>query len=124
MSFTPILQQTQNLLRLYMHQTGKTETPDEYHAWSCIALVAAAVGDHVWYSHFKHVKLYPNLYTLLVGPSGSGKDVAFSLALSFVSKLPVVKLYAEHLAMREELHCNVIARQRHQVVGQKGRIKF
>ncbi|HEY6018405.1 MAG TPA: DUF3987 domain-containing protein, partial [Candidatus Paceibacterota bacterium] len=94
MAYIPILQQTSNLLRLYVHQCGKSETPDNYHLWCCIALVAAAVGDHTYYTKFKHSKLYPNLYTLLVGPSGSGKDLAIGIALSFLKRLPIVKLYA------------------------------
>jgi hypothetical protein len=34
------------------------------------------------------------MYTLLVGPSGSGKDLAISQALAFVKNLQTVKLYA------------------------------
>lgn len=89
-----ILDETKNILRLYVHQCGKSEVPDVYNVWACIAMVAAAVGNKVWYSKFRHAKLYPNMYTLLVGPSGSGKDMAISIALSFIKNLPVVKLYA------------------------------
>jgi len=92
--YSSILDQTKNILRLYLHQAGKSEIPDVYHAWACIALIAAAVGDNVWYSKFRHTKLTPNMYTILVGPSGSGKDMAIGIALSYLKKLPIVKLYA------------------------------
>lgn len=94
MPFTPILDQTRNILRLYTYQAGKSEIPDVYHVWCCIAMIAAAVGDKVWYRKFRHAKLTPNMYTILVGPSGSGKDMAIGIALSFIKKLPIVKLYA------------------------------
>jgi hypothetical protein len=94
MSLPSILSTTKNLLRLYVYQAGKSEIPDVYHIWSFIAAIAAAVGDKIWYSKFKHMKLTPNMYTLLVGPSGSGKDIAISVALSFIKKFPIVKLYA------------------------------
>ena len=94
MPYTTILAETRNLLRLYIHQAGRSEVPDVYHVWCCIAMIAAAVGDKVWYSKFRHAKLTPNMYTILVGPSGSGKDMAIGVALSFLKKLPIVKLYA------------------------------
>ena len=92
--YTPMLSMTKNFLRLYTHQAGKSEVPDVYHLWCCMSLVAAAVGNRVWFSKYKHSRLLPNMYTLLVGPSGSGKDLAISTALSFVKKLPAVKMYA------------------------------
>ena len=52
--------------------------PDIYHFWCAVSLIAAAVENRVWYQKFKHSALYPNLYILLVGPSGLGKGVAIS----------------------------------------------
>lgn len=93
MPFTPILSQTANLLRLYLHQAGRSEIPDVYHVWACIAMIAATVGDNVYYRKFRHAKLTPNMYTMLIGPSGSGKDMAISTALPFLKNLPIVHLY-------------------------------
>lgn len=95
MSHVPILSQTKNILRLYAHQCGRSEIPLDYHLWACISLIAAAVGNNVWFSKYRHTKLAPNMYILLVGTSGSGKDMAINVALSFLKKFAAsTKLYA------------------------------
>lgn len=70
-----------NILNLYMHATGKSEVPPQYHRWCALALVAASVGDRVYFQKFEHSKLYPNLYIFLIGPSAIGKGQAISFAL-------------------------------------------
>lgn len=88
-----ILAETSNLLRLYIHHTGTTEVPDEFHLWSCLSMIGAAVSDRVWFEKFKGSKLAPNLYVILVGPSGIGKEIAIRTASKFLEKVPRVNLY-------------------------------
>ena len=71
-----MLNQTSNFFRLYRYICGESEVPDIYHFWCGVSLLAAAVEDRVWYQKFKHEKLFPNLFILLVGPSGLGKGTA------------------------------------------------
>lgn len=73
-----ILTQTTNLFSLYRYICGKSEVPETYNFWGLVSLIAAAVEDRVWYQKFKHEQLYPNLFIMLVGPSGLGKGVALS----------------------------------------------
>ncbi|MCP4228848.1 MAG: hypothetical protein GY771_01685, partial [bacterium] len=71
-----ILARTANFFQLYRHICGESEVPDIYHFWGGVSLIAAAVEDRVWFQKFKHSQLYPNLFILLVGPSGLGKGTA------------------------------------------------
>lgn len=80
-----ILNQTRNLIRLYHHHAGRSEIPTVYHLWSSIALISACVADKVYYRKFADTRLIPNLYVLLVGPSGTGKGTAINIATKFVA---------------------------------------
>ena len=59
----------------YLKHTTGTPSPDIFRLWSAITAVSGAVERRVWVETGKG-KLYPNLYTLLVGPPGSGKSQA------------------------------------------------
>ena len=87
------LDETQNFLDLYLHAIGRDEVPPLYHLWAGLALLAACVADRVWVEKFRGAKLAPNLYVILVGPSGLGKGVAIDQATKFVRDLPRVNLY-------------------------------
>lgn len=106
------LLETSNFVDLYMHMVGKSEVPRAYHEWACLSLMAACVADRVWLEKFKGSKLAPNLYVILIGPSGDGKGVGISRALKFVKDLPIVNTYRgkstgqyliEHLGRQRKL---------------------
>ena len=84
-----ILDRTTNFLELYMHHVGKTETPDDFHIWACLSLLAASVGNRVWFEKLKG-QLYPNLYVFLIGPSGIGKEDAASKAANFAEQHKII----------------------------------
>lgn len=75
------LDETTNILDLYMHCTGKNEVPPQWHLWTCLSVIAAAVGNRVFYQKFAWEKLYPNMYIFLIGPSGAGKGQAIGFAM-------------------------------------------
>lgn len=70
----------ENILDLFMYACGDSEVPQEYFTWSCISLIAAVLGNRVWYEKMPGTKLLPNQYIILVGPSGTGKGVAIGKA--------------------------------------------
>lgn len=71
----------------YIQTAGVTFTPPAFHRWACLALVAAALADRVWLEKLKkHV--YPNLYVMLVGPSGCGKGEALDMMMKLASGIP------------------------------------
>ena len=81
-----ILDETDHLLRLYQHHAGQSEVPTVFHVWCCLALTAACLGDRVWYHKFRGSKLYPNLYVMLLGPSGCGKGEAINAMLNVMPR--------------------------------------
>lgn len=67
-------------LDTYLEAVGVSEVPRVYHTWSSLSVLAAHLGDHVWVCKTPGKPLYPNLYILLIGTSGSGKDEALDFA--------------------------------------------
>ncbi len=78
------LSQTHDFISLYLHHVGQSEVPRQFHLWACLSLVAASVSDRVWVQLNVAKRLYPNLYVFLIGPSGSGKEVAIDVVAEFV----------------------------------------
>ena len=70
-----------NFLHLYNYLTGDSEIPKGYHGWAALSLLAALAEKRVWFEKFKGSKIYPNIYTLLIGPSGVGKGGAIGHAM-------------------------------------------
>lgn len=66
--------------------TEKTDSPALFRQWSGIFAVAAALERKVYVKTTKGL-LYPNLYTVIVGPPGAGKTVSASIASDILRKL-------------------------------------
>jgi hypothetical protein len=79
-----------NLLKLYMHIVGEDEIPQAYYMWTCLAMIAACVSDRVYFYRRRERPIYPNLYTILIGGSGSGKNIAFDRMEDFISEIPII----------------------------------
>ncbi len=88
-----LLDETGNLIDLYMHHVGESEIPDVYHLWCCLSMIAATVADRVYTTKFRTSKITPLMYTILVGPSGSGKGEAIKTALRYVNDIPRINTY-------------------------------
>ena len=84
------LQKTKNLLRLYRYSRGLDETPEIFHTWACLSMMAACVGNRVWLWRTKDQPLFPNLYVVLVADSGVGKERAISPVENLVRGIPLV----------------------------------
>jgi hypothetical protein len=93
MSKSSKLDETVNFVKLYQHYVGRSEVPAQYHLWGCLSIMAACVADRVWLEKFSGSRLAPNLYTVLLGPSGLGKGIAIDLATSFVKDVARVNMY-------------------------------
>src|SRR2546425_1209776 len=74
-----------NALDKYVYVAGESETPPQFHKACAIALAAACLQNRVWAATTRHSKLYPNLYTILLAPSGAGKGQAIQYALSYLN---------------------------------------
>lgn len=85
-----------DFLWLYNYLTGKSEIPNGYHGWAVLSLIAALAAKRVWFEKFKGSKLYPNIYVLLLGPSGIGKGGAIGHAMRILEAAeldPPVNIY-------------------------------
>ena len=80
-----------NYLTDYMTFCEGNECPAAFHYWSGISTLASAVSRKVWVE-IGHFKFYPNLYVVLLGDSGSGKNTAIDIAKELVRRLDCVPL--------------------------------
>lgn len=86
-----------SFLTSYVHAAGHSEVPAVYHWWSAASLLAACVGDRVGLMRERIAgqpddtaldatlggtvrPMSPNMYVFLIGPSGTGKNVAIERA--------------------------------------------
>lgn len=67
-----------DVLEAYLQFTSETEPPTQFHRWSFISCVAAALGKNVWVP-FGHDKLYPNMYVMIVGVPGTRKSTSIKI---------------------------------------------
>ena len=66
-------------LKTYLQYVEQTEAPRIMHVWAALTTASACLGRHC-YLDFGIGNVYPNLYTLLVGPPAAKKNTAISLA--------------------------------------------
>lgn len=66
--------------------TFESEAPERFFWWSGIASISAVVRRRIYIERY-YYKLYPNVYIILVGPSGLRKSVPISLAEKLVSRI-------------------------------------
>lgn len=70
-------------LEHYLKFTQNTEPPRLYHLWTGIVAISSCLQRKCWFS-WGHSDIYPNLYVLLVGPSGGRKGTAMKIAKEFL----------------------------------------
>lgn len=70
---------TNSFLADYLRYTDETESPKIYHRWCALTAIGALLGRNV-YLKFGHSRIYPNLYTMLIGDPGARKSTAIKLA--------------------------------------------
>ena len=86
----------------YLKFTEGTEPPKSYHTWTAISVLAGALQRRV-YMKWGHEVIYPNLYVILVGPSGrSRKGTAMKIGKSLLQEVKGVTQTSESIT-REAL---------------------
>jgi len=66
----------------FLEYSAALPSPEIFRKWSAIAAIAGALERRVWVK-IMGMELYPNLYTVLVGPPGVGKTVTTSVVETF-----------------------------------------
>lgn len=76
-----------NWLEAYLVLTNDTESPEEYHRWTALSIIAGAVRRKVFFD-MGHFLLYPNMYIVLVGPAGRcKKSTAMRIGRGMLSEI-------------------------------------
>lgn len=84
-----------NWLTGYLEFADNTESPVSYHTWCGLGAIAGALQRKV-YLKWGHEVIYPNLYTVLIGPSGrTRKGTALGIAKSILKQVPGVTIAPE-----------------------------
>lgn len=65
-------------LSAYVEYSKETESPTSYHTWTGISIIAGALQRRCLFRWGFEV-IYPNMYIILVGPSGARKGVALGI---------------------------------------------
>lgn len=91
-----------NWLKLYHNYTADTESPSIFHKWIGLSTIAAALQRKTWFN-FGRIKIYPNLFILLVSDPGvCRKTQAISYAEDIILEIPNIRL-APDATTREAL---------------------
>lgn len=73
-----------------MEYTQDTESPACYHFWVGCSLIAAATKRQI-YLNMNMFKIYPNIYVILVGPSGGRKTVSSNIGMELAEAVGIKK---------------------------------
>lgn len=96
-----MIRQLPDYLTTYIKFTDKTEPPTNYHLWTCLSVIAAAM-QRKCYLRWGFKTLYPNLYVVLIGPSGCRKGTAMSIGKDLLLEINGLNLSSESVT-REAL---------------------
>ncbi|KKN33316.1 hypothetical protein LCGC14_0805070 [marine sediment metagenome] len=79
-----------------------TESPVSYHQWIGLSLLAGAL-QRKGFIRWGHDKIYPNMYNVIVGPSGrTRKGMAMGIGMDILNQVPGIDITAEQVT-REQL---------------------
>jgi hypothetical protein len=67
-----------DFLSSYLAYASDTEVPAIFHRWAAITSIGAYLGRRYYFNH-GHFTIYPNIYAMLVGASGTRKSTAIKL---------------------------------------------
>lgn len=80
----------------YLEYTKNTESPISYHIWCGLSVIAGALQRRVYLKWGLGRTVYPNVYVVLVGPSGrTRKGVAIGIAKEFLRNVVGVTVTPE-----------------------------
>ena len=109
-------------LSAYLLYVDNTESPTSYHAWCGVSAIAGALQRKCWLE-WGHEIIYPNLFVVLVGPSGKcRKGLALGIAKDMLSEVQGVSLASE--ATTREAVITAMKRAITNFAAPSGRIQF
>jgi len=95
----------------YLNYSSHSEPPINFHVWTCISIIGAALQRKV-YLPWGYNTLYPNMYIILIGPSGCGKGIAMGIGkriLKEVNGIVVCSASITREALIRDMRENVLS---------------
>jgi hypothetical protein len=91
-------------LLAYREYTKQSESPEPFHLWVGMSAISAALRRHVWIKQ-GHYTIYPNIYVVLVAPSGQcKKSTALNIGLRLIRQVPGVVIESNKLTPQSLIH--------------------
>src|SRR3954464_12186530 len=91
-----------NWIQAYLAYTAESESPEEYHKWVAISVIAGALRRRVFFP-MGYFQLYPNQYIVMVGPPGRcKKSTAMRIGRALLGAVPDLKFTTDSVT-RERL---------------------
>ena len=91
------MRELKDWLLSYLDYTENQESPELFHVWCGVSVLASTLGRSVWLYRGRY-KLYPNHYVVLVAPSAvSRKSIAVSIAREMLEMSKTAEIMAERI---------------------------
>lgn len=84
----------------YIEYAKNNEALPQFHLWTGLAVLGAVLRRNVEFSK-GYYKVFPNLWVLIVAPSGMKKTTATSIGVSLLTKMDNVKILADKSSPEE-----------------------
>jgi len=82
----------ESFLKLYLKYTSKQESPEDFHLWVGMTMVAAALGRKCFIKR-GYYNLFPNLFTILVaGSARCRKSTAINIGVDLLKGVPSTRV--------------------------------
>lgn len=81
-------------IQLYVEYAKNNEAPEYFHWWTGMTILGAALRCNVSFVQ-GYSEIYPNLWTLIIAPSGVGKTSAVKIGYNIITKLDSVRIMAD-----------------------------
>jgi hypothetical protein len=99
-----VARELSNWLDNYLAYTENSESPLSYHTWCGLSVIAGALQRRVYLNWGLGRTIYPNLYVVLIGPSGrTRKGVAIGVAKDFLKSIPGITVTPESSSGRQAM---------------------
>lgn len=73
-----------NWIELYLDYTQESEAPEQLHFWTALSVLSGALKRQAFMARGTAYKLYPNLYTIVVGESGKIRKGAMNIGIELL----------------------------------------
>lgn len=87
-------QGSEDFLSSYLSYASDTEVPAVFHRWAAISSIGAFLGRRYYLNH-GHFTIYPNIYCMLVGTSGTRKSTAIKLFKKLITQAGYTTIAAD-----------------------------